>query len=78
MACCIHPAFIQDQLARSLERLNLATVDIYLLHNPEYYLSWASAQGIAGTTARAEYDRRRFSRRLEGAVTSKMDGIGCL
>ena len=55
---CIHPAFIQDQLARSRERLNLATVDVYLLHNPEYYLSWASAQGIAGTEARAEYDRR--------------------
>ena len=67
---CIHPAFIQDQLARSLERLNLATVDIYLLHNPEYYLSWASAQGIAGTTARAEYDRRLLAafRCLEAEV----------
>lgn len=55
---CIHPEFIRDQLARSLQRLNLAALDVYLLHNPEYYLSWASAQGTPMTTARAEYDRR--------------------
>jgi len=37
-AHCIHPAFIEDQLTRSLTRLNLETLDGYLLHNPEYYL----------------------------------------
>ena len=31
---------------------------LFLLHNPEYYLSWASRQGIDPATARAEYDRR--------------------
>lgn len=35
---CIHPEFIHDQLARSLERLGLEKIDAYLLHNPEYYL----------------------------------------
>jgi aryl-alcohol dehydrogenase-like predicted oxidoreductase len=38
---CIHPDFLADQLTRSLDRLNLACIDVYLLHNPEYYLSWA-------------------------------------
>jgi hypothetical protein len=55
---CIHPTFIRDQLTRSLARLRLATVDVYLLHNPEYFLGWASRQGIDAETARAEYDRR--------------------
>merc|ERR1712094_115180 len=36
---CIHPAFMKDQLAQSLERLQLGYVDVLLLHNPEYYLT---------------------------------------
>jgi aryl-alcohol dehydrogenase-like predicted oxidoreductase len=38
---CIHPHFLADQLTRSLDRLNLNCIDVYLLHNPEYYLNWA-------------------------------------
>lgn len=34
----IHPDFIEDQLKRSLGRLGLDCIDVYLLHNPEYYL----------------------------------------
>lgn len=34
----IHPSFLNKQLEKSLERLDLKTIDIYLLHNPEYYL----------------------------------------
>ena len=34
----IHPRFLEDQLERSLERMGLKFIDIYLLHNPEYYL----------------------------------------
>lgn len=34
----IHPDFMRDQLQRSLERLQTHYIDIYLLHNPEYYL----------------------------------------
>lgn len=55
---CIHPDFIADQLTRSLERLQLDTLDVYLLHNPEYYLSWAHKNGVDLATARAEYLRR--------------------
>ena len=36
---CIHPRFIDEQVDRSLERTGLGRVDVYLLHNPEYFLS---------------------------------------
>ena len=36
---CIHPDFLIDQWTRSTERLGLETIDVYLLHNPEYFLS---------------------------------------
>jgi len=55
---CIHPDFLRDQLTRSLERLNLATLDFYLLHNPEYYLEWAKKNRHSREAARAEYYRR--------------------
>lgn len=34
----IHPEFLETQVERSVERLQLDYVDVYLLHNPEYYL----------------------------------------
>ena len=39
---CIHPEFLADQLTQSLDRLGLATLDVCLLHNPEYFLSEAA------------------------------------
>lgn len=55
---CIHPEFLADQLGRSLERLKLETLDVFLLHNPEYYLEWAAKRGIAPQDARKAYYRR--------------------
>jgi aryl-alcohol dehydrogenase-like predicted oxidoreductase len=55
---CIHPEFIEDQLTRSLARLNLETLDGYLLHNPEYYLGWAFKNGLTPESARKEFYRR--------------------
>lgn len=55
---CIHPEFLTEQLTASLDRLDLVAVDVYLLHNPEYYLGWAAKQGIALEQARDEYYRR--------------------
>ena len=55
---CIHPEFLEDQLNKSLDRLQLETIDFYLLHNPEYYLSWAHKVGIPLTEARQEYYQR--------------------
>ena len=55
---CIHPEFIASQLTESLNRLGLATIDAYLLHNPEYYLDWAQQSGMEPDDARREYYRR--------------------
>jgi len=52
---CIHPEFIEDQISRSLERLGVETIDVYLLHNPEYYLKWAKNNNIDLALARKEY-----------------------
>ena len=59
---CIHPDFLRDQLGRSLERLRLATIDVYLLHNPEYFFSDAAKRHPAtpSEVLRGEfYDRMR-------------------
>ena len=55
---CIHPDFLEDQITRSLRRLQLETLDVYLLHNPEYYLNWAAKQEMALEDARTEYSLR--------------------
>jgi aryl-alcohol dehydrogenase-like predicted oxidoreductase len=55
---CIAPEFLQDQITRSLNRLQLRTIDVYLLHNPEYYLSWAARESVPLDEARKEYYRR--------------------
>jgi aryl-alcohol dehydrogenase-like predicted oxidoreductase len=52
---CIHPEFLEDQITRSLARLDLEAIDVLLLHNPEYYLSWAVKQGAAPDEARETY-----------------------
>ena len=39
---CIHPEWLADQLTRSLGRLSLETLDVLLLHNPEYALRHAA------------------------------------
>ena len=69
---CIHPEFLAEQLTKSLERLGLETVDCYLLHNPEYYLSWAKQEKMPKAEARAEYLRRIRAAfiYLEGAVAA--------
>ncbi len=38
---CFHsisPMFVEDQIENSLKRLECGYIDVYLLHNPEYYL----------------------------------------
>jgi len=46
---CMTPAYLEDQLTRSLENLGLETIDIYYVHNPESQLEAVS---------RDEFDRR--------------------
>ena len=62
---CIHPEYLADQLTLSLDRLGLATLDVCLLHNPEYFLSEA-AHHAGGDLVAA---REAFYRRIEQAFT---------
>ena len=39
---CIHPEFLRDQILMSQQRLRLDKIDIFLLHNPEYFLSYTN------------------------------------
>jgi aryl-alcohol dehydrogenase-like predicted oxidoreductase len=52
---CIAPAWLEDQLARSLANLGLATIDVYYLHNPETQLD--------------EIDEATFAARMRDAFT---------
>lgn len=58
---CIHPEFIEDQITRSLARMHLDTLDVYLLHNPEYFLSKALKNDSTDreTVEKEFYDRIR-------------------
>ena len=55
---CIHPEFLADQLERSLDRLELKSIDVCLLHNPEYFLSEAVRHGDPLDESRDEFYRR--------------------
>jgi hypothetical protein len=68
---CIHPELLADQLARSLARLRLDSLDVCLLHNPEYFLMDAHERSY-GTL-----DRRRheFYGRLAAAFSYLEDQV---
>jgi uncharacterized protein YyaL (SSP411 family)/aryl-alcohol dehydrogenase-like predicted oxidoreductase len=56
----MHPAWIADQLDRSLDRLGLETLDVLLLHNPEYFFEAPFEGSLAAK-------RDAFYRHLEAA-----------
>ena len=57
---CINPDFLENQITLSLKRLNLEKIDIYLLHNPEYFLTYS----IISDPERRE---REYYRRIKDA-----------
>ena len=59
---CIHPEFLIDQWQRSADRLQVGTIDVYLLHNPEYFFSEAKKAGNLKSLPkfRDEFYRRIF------------------
>ncbi len=63
---CLHPDFLKAQLDASLERLGLETLDVLLLHNPEYYLKSPGAEPV-------EY-YRRIQAALEYLETERSAG----
>ncbi|HEX7124172.1 MAG TPA: aldo/keto reductase [Thermodesulfobacteriota bacterium] len=58
---------LDDQLSRSLERLDLETLDVCLLHNPESFLMDAARRGRSATPAALAATREAFHRRLREA-----------
>ncbi|MGG4441963.1 aldo/keto reductase [Brevibacillus fortis] len=72
MSICIHPEYLQDQLTRSLQRLQVDTIDCYMLHNPEWYLLWAKMKKIKQQEAYVELLERieKAFRHLEKEVES--------
>ncbi len=77
---CIHPDFLENQLQRTLDNLQTDKLDIYLLHNPEYFLTNIKKNRIMDLqSARQEYERRiaRAFRWLEEKVkTGKIQAYG--
>ncbi|EMO41776.1 oxidoreductase, aldo/keto reductase family protein [Leptospira noguchii serovar Autumnalis str. ZUN142] len=72
---CIHPFFLEDQLEYSLKRLGLETVDVFLLHNPEYFLMDREKHNVPKEKAVKQYYERiknsfRFleQKRKEGKI----------
>ncbi len=57
---CLHPEFLADQLDLSLDRLGLATLDVCLLHNPEYFLSDANHRKQADLPRRRDQFYKRI------------------
>ena len=64
---CLHPEFLEEQLTSSLDRLGLATLDICLLHNPEYFLSDAKNRNLSINAIQLNDLRQEFYRRIEQA-----------
>ena len=57
---CIYSEFLDNQITLSLERLNLEKIDVYLLHNPEYYLTYSQISD-------KERREKEYYRRIEQA-----------
>jgi aryl-alcohol dehydrogenase-like predicted oxidoreductase len=58
---------LEEQLTLSLDRLGLATLDVCLLHNPEYFLLDAKNRNPSINAIQLEDLRQEFYRRLEQA-----------
>ena len=66
---CLHPEFLEDQLTLSLDRLGLETLDVYLLHNPEYFLSDAKNRKLSVDEEKLQELRNEFYHRLQQAFS---------
>jgi aryl-alcohol dehydrogenase-like predicted oxidoreductase len=55
---CIHPEFLETQIELSRERLQLDILDVFLLHNPEYFLNHQSHHKTVDASDHLEFYRR--------------------
>ena len=61
---CFHsiaPSFMHEQLTLSLQRLEIDTIECYLIHNPEYYLLDAINNGVDEDDRLDEMFRRIYN-----------------
>ena len=54
----IHPDFLETQIEMSLDRMQLDRADVYLLHNPEYFLEDQAHHKPVGAAEHDEFYRR--------------------
>jgi aryl-alcohol dehydrogenase-like predicted oxidoreductase len=54
----IHPAFLETQVRLSAERMQVGYIDVYLLHNPEYFLDDISHRRPVQAADHDEFYRR--------------------
>ncbi|MFC1729181.1 aldo/keto reductase [candidate division KSB1 bacterium] len=76
---CIHPEFLEDQLNKSLERLQIEALEAYLLHNPEYFLADRQSGSADLEESRDEYYRRiesAFAWMEEKVASGKIQSYG--
>ena len=73
---CIHPEFLETQIERSCRRLGRDYIDVYLLHNPEYFLEDASHRRQLTAADHDEFYRRirEAFRYLEAKVAAGVIG----
>ncbi len=57
---CIHPEFLETQIALSLKRLGEDRCEVYLLHNPEYFINHAAHLNPITDEVLGEFYRRIF------------------
>ena len=55
---CIHPEFLETQIERSRRRMQRDYIDVYLLHNPEYFLEDISHRRKLTAADHDEFYRR--------------------
>lgn len=75
----IHPDFIAEEIDRSLARLGVEKIDIYLLHNPEYFLMHRIQTPEDISAARKEMSdriRRAFAALEEAVREGRIGGYG--
>lgn len=76
---CIHPDFLDDMLALSMERLQRPFVDVLLLHNPEYFFQVEEQNGTDRDEARTIfYDRihRAFAWMQQAVTDGRIGAYG--
>ena len=55
---CIHPEFLETQIQASLESTGMKFIDVYLLHNPEYFLEDHAQRNSLTEAVQDEYYQR--------------------